>query len=94
MLLIPFVENAFKHGVGFVDNPKINIDLSFKNNTLIFSVLNYFAPLSIDTKDSDSGIGLKNVSRRLELLYGENQALKISDMEGVFKIDLNIQFLS
>jgi two-component system, LytTR family, sensor kinase len=94
MLLIPFVENAFKHGVGFVDNPKIEIGLSFKNNTLIFNVLNYFDPLSMETKDSDSGIGLKNVSRRLELLYGEHQTLKISDSEGVFKIDLNIQFLS
>jgi two-component system, LytTR family, sensor kinase len=94
MLLIPFVENAFKHGVGFVDNPKIEIGLSFKNKILIFNVLNYFDPLSMETKDSDSGIGLKNVSRRLELLYGKHQELKISDSEGVFKIDLNIQFLS
>jgi two-component system, LytTR family, sensor kinase len=94
MLLIPFVENAFKHGVGFVDNPKIEMGLSFKNKILIFNVLNHFDPLSMETKDSDSGIGLKNVSRRLELLYGEHQTLKISDMEGVFKIDLNIQFLS
>jgi two-component system, LytTR family, sensor kinase len=94
MLLIPFVENAFKHGVGLVDNPKIEIDLFLKNNTLTFSILNLFDPLSIETKDSDSGIGLKNVTRRLELLYGEHQALKISDMEGVFKINLNIKFLS
>jgi two-component system, LytTR family, sensor kinase len=91
MLLIPFVENAFKHGVGFIDQPKITIDLSFKNNILIFNVLNYFDSLSIETKDSDSGIGLKNVSRRLELLYGEHQTLKINDTDGVFKIDLNIQ---
>jgi two-component system, LytTR family, sensor kinase len=91
MLLIPFVENAFKHGVG-IDHPKIEMGLIFKNNTLIFNVLNLFDPLSIETKDSDSGIGLKNVKRRLELLYGEHQALKISDADGVFKVDLNIKF--
>ncbi|MDZ7880268.1 MAG: histidine kinase [Saprospiraceae bacterium] len=94
MLLIPFVENAFKHGVGFVENPKIGIDISLRNNILIFTVLNSFAPLSTDTKDRDSGIGLKNVSRRLELLYGEQQELKISNSQGLFKVHLEIRFLS
>ncbi len=90
MLLIPFVENAFKHGVGTVENSSINITLSLRDNILIFNVLNNFDPLSILTQNSDSGIGLKNVSRRLELLYGTNKSLKISDENGIFKVDLMI----
>jgi two-component system, LytTR family, sensor kinase len=90
MLLIPFVENAFKHGTGMMQNPKIKISLFIRDNQLIFNVLNKFDPLSIDTKDKDSGIGLKNVSRRLDLLYAENQTLDLSNEGGVFKVDLKI----
>ncbi len=92
MLLIPFVENAFKHGVGFVEQPKINIVLSVSDNTLSFSVLNPFNAHSSDVKDNDSGIGLKNVSRRLDLLYGDNHSLKITNNNGVFKVNLTIKF--
>jgi two-component system, LytTR family, sensor kinase len=91
MLLIPFVENAFKHGVGFVEQPQINIIFSFMDNTMTFSVLNPFDPLSTDVKDADSGIGLKNVSRRLDLLYSENHKLLITNNSGFFKIDLTIK---
>jgi two-component system, LytTR family, sensor kinase len=91
MLLIPFVENAFKHGVGFVEQPKISVSLSVSDNTLIFSVLNPFDPLSTDVKDHDSGIGLKNVSRRLDLLYGENHKLLITNNSDFFKIVLTIK---
>jgi two-component system, LytTR family, sensor kinase len=91
MLLIPFVENAFKHGVGFVEQPKISISLSISDNTLIFSVLNPFDALNTDVKDNDSGIGLKNVSRRLDLLYGDNHNLKITQNEGVFQVNLTIK---
>jgi two-component system, LytTR family, sensor kinase len=90
MLLIPFVENAFKHGTGMVQNPEIKISIVVRDNQLIFNVLNKFDPLSIETKDKDSGIGLKNVSRRLDLLYAENQTLDLSNEGGVFKVDLKI----
>jgi two-component system, LytTR family, sensor kinase len=90
MLLIPFVENAFKHGTGMVQHPIIKINLTVKDNQLIFNVLNKFDPLSIESKDKDSGIGLKNVSRRLDLLYGENQTLNLSNKDGTFKVDLTI----
>jgi two-component system, LytTR family, sensor kinase len=91
MLLIPFVENAFKHGVGFVEQPKISINLSISDNALIFSILNPFDPMNTDVKDNDSGIGLKNVSRRLDLLYGDNHSLKITQNEGIFHVNLTIK---
>lgn len=90
MLLIPFVENAFKHGTGMVEAPRIDINFSFKDNKLIFNILNTFDPLSTDLKDADSGIGLKNVSRRLALLYGDNHRLDIADKNGIFQVDLTL----
>jgi sensor histidine kinase YesM len=91
MLLIPFVENAFKHGTGFIEKPTIEINLNIDNNTLIFNVLNKYNPLSKETKDKDSGIGLKNVSRRLDLLYGSNHSLIIDKTDAFFKVNLNLK---
>jgi two-component system, LytTR family, sensor kinase len=91
MLLIPFVENAFKHGTGMIQNPVIKINLLFEHNELIFSVLNKYDPLSIEAKDSDSGIGLKNVSRRLTLLYGKNHSLSAAPDGDMFKVNLKIK---
>jgi two-component system LytT family sensor kinase len=67
MLLIPLVENAFKHGIGLIKSPHISIRLNYENGQLAFEVENAFA--DHDTKDGGSGIGLNNLQRRLELLY-------------------------
>src|SRR5688572_4862282 len=75
MLLIPFVENAFKHGTGIIDNAHINIQLKAEKNMLHFNVQNKYDPLSSEIKDKTSGIGLANVQRRLNLLYGNKHNL-------------------
>jgi two-component system, LytTR family, sensor kinase len=92
MLLIPFVENAFKHGTGMIQKPIIDMNLHIDNSKLIFSINNKYDPNSKEEKDKDSGIGLKNVSRRLELLYGNNQQLVVNTEGGVFNIQLSILF--
>lgn len=93
MLLIPFVENAFKHGTGMLQNPEIHIQLSVKNNQLDFTVKNKF--IENDTvKDKTSGIGLANVKRRLELLYGERHHLDINKRDGWFTASLQLTFKS
>ncbi|MCB0574851.1 MAG: GHKL domain-containing protein, partial [Saprospiraceae bacterium] len=81
MLMIPFVENAFKHGVGLVENPEIDIDLKIKGNELTFVIRNKISSESQESKDSSSGIGLQNVRRRLELLYPDNHRLDILQNE-------------
>lgn len=88
MLLIPFVENAFKHG-GALQHPEINMALSVINNKLHFTVKNKFEE-SGTIKDKTSGIGLTNVKRRLELLYPGKHILKIDQQSGWFMIDLCI----
>jgi len=92
MLLIPFVENAFKHGVGMVLNPSIKIVLHISENTLSFSVKNKIAPEMAPHKDTSSGIGLKNVQRRLELLYPETHELLIQDEKDWFLVTLLLKF--
>jgi two-component system LytT family sensor kinase len=90
MLLIPFVENAFKHGVGMIREPIIKIDILIENNQLIFNVLNKFNAETEEEKDFDSGIGLKNVRRRLELVYGQEHTLKAEAEKDVFVVNLRI----
>jgi two-component system, LytTR family, sensor kinase len=91
MLLIPFVENAFKHGTGMIDEPQIDISLQAINNVLEFTVKNKYNPASEEVKDSASGIGLANVQRRLELLYNNDKhRLIISKSDTAFSIALQI----
>lgn len=92
MLLIPFVENAFKHGVGLLPDPIIDISLQIQANTLLFSISNKIAPETEENKDSASGIGLKNVKRRLELLYPEQHLLSINRAGEWFTVQLTIHF--
>ena len=90
MLLIPFVENAFKHGVGLIAEQFIKIDLLWEDKSLIFKVINKYSPQSNEEKDSASGIGLRNVMRRLELLYGKSHTLSIGQKEEIFEVHLII----
>jgi two-component system LytT family sensor kinase len=92
MLLIPFVENAFKHGVGLVQNPIIDIALVVEPTVMHFSVRNKITSDSRENKDQNSGIGLQNIRRRLELLYPKQHWLSISETDGYFEIKLSLQF--
>jgi two-component system, LytTR family, sensor kinase len=89
MLLIPFVENAFKHGGGMIQHPEIDIQLQADHGELHFTVKNKFEDLDTP-KDKASGIGLVNVKRRLELLYPGKHTLKIDKKGKWFVVDLNL----
>ncbi|HEY4148935.1 MAG TPA: histidine kinase [Chitinophagaceae bacterium] len=91
MLLIPFVENAFKHGVGMIENPQIDIHLMTQDNTLSFSVRNKYNSHTPEIKDKTSGIGLANVRRRLNLLYGNDHGLLIVKENDWFDVSLTIK---
>lgn len=90
MLLIPFVENAFKHGVGLIDHPEINIQLYIQQGVLYFSVKNKYNPGYEEVKDRTSGIGLTNVKRRLNLLYGSQHSLLINKDDHWFTVSLRL----
>ncbi len=92
MLMIPFVENAFKHGVGLLERPVIDIQVQFDARELHFTVRNRIAPETSADKDSSSGIGLRNVRRRLELLHPGAHQLDIQQVDGWFTVHLQLQF--
>ena len=92
MLLIPFVENAFKHGISFREPSHIKITLEIKDNTLYFDVSNskHFRNDNDPEKDK-SGIGLENVKQRLKLSYPNKHELIIRDTPKEFFVHLTIQ---
>jgi two-component system LytT family sensor kinase len=89
MLLVPFVENAFKHGIGTVENPFIKIVIEIKEDHLSFSVSNNYNAGNL-SKDKSSGIGLENVKNRLELLYPGKYKLDLNDSGSIYTVKLNL----
>lgn len=89
MLFMPFVENAFKHGKKRDVSPGIVINLSVNNNLIEFSVLNYIKEES-NIDNSKGGFGLKNIKRRLELLFGKNYELNTYVEENKFIVNLKL----
>lgn len=91
MLLIPFVENAFKHGTGLIEGGAvIRITLKADKHILDFNVCNKYDPASNDVKDASSGIGLTNVMRRLNLLYDQHHSLMITKKDNWYAASLQI----
>ncbi len=91
MLLIPFVENAFKHGISFREPSHINITLEVKNNILNFDVYNSkHSRQENDPEKDNNGIGLENVKQRLQLVYPGKHDLQIRKTGKEFFIHLTI----
>jgi two-component system LytT family sensor kinase len=88
MLLIPFVENAFKHGISLATPSFVRIHLNVDENRLKFSISNSKHSKPENKDDVGLGIGLQNVKRRLELLYPETHELAISDGDKEFEVRL------
>ncbi|HEY0740267.1 MAG TPA: histidine kinase [Chryseosolibacter sp.] len=90
MLLITFVENAFKHGTGKIKDPVIRITISSTLASLTFQVVNRFNPKGNQSLDPSSGIGLQNLVRRLDLLYNEQYELILDTTDGWYTSTLKI----
>jgi two-component system LytT family sensor kinase len=92
MLLIPFVENAFKHGISLQQPSYIKVTLQTKDRTLYFDVHNsiHIKPDN-DPEKFKSGIGLQNVKQRLALLYPGKHELIIRESAKEFFIHLTMQ---
>jgi LytS/YehU family sensor histidine kinase len=88
LLLIPFAENVFKHGVLNCPDTPVYIQLTIKPNELLFEVDN---KIGQHQKDATSGIGLANVRRRLELLYPNRHTLTVSQTSERFHTLLRLQ---
>ncbi|MDT0606807.1 sensor histidine kinase [Croceitalea rosinachiae] len=88
LLLIPFVENAFKYGTDFNGKTDINIKMEIYNENFFFEIKN---KIGLHRKDKiNSGIGLNNIENRLRLIYPDNHALKINKNGGTYSVQLEL----
>lgn len=91
LLLITFVENAFKYGADNITPSFIKIDVSVDNGSFVMSVENKV--VVVKSNDENSGIGIKNIKRRLDLMYKENYNLDIEQKDDIFSIKLKLKLL-
>lgn len=89
MLLIPFVENAFKHGISYSENCKIFILIKIESDFLILETENKI--FQQKTANNYGGLGLANVKERLNMLYNNRHELTILKDETTFKVKLQLQ---
>jgi sensor histidine kinase YesM len=93
LLLLPFVENCFKHGASnMLENPWINLTIELKNITLVMKLMNGKAS-SKQNVHVKPGIGISNVRQRLNLLYKDKYDLQIREDEEVFVVDLRVELI-
>ncbi len=90
LILIPFIENAFKYGIKFNQTSEIRIHLDVNENNMVFSVVNGRFLGHDQVTGANAGIGLENVKKRLSLIYPERYQLDISDQDELFSVVLKI----
>jgi two-component system, LytTR family, sensor kinase len=88
LTLVPFVENAFKHGDLQDEQHPLLIELSTEDHLLRFKVENKISHL---LRDDTGGIGLGNVKKRLALIYGDKHSLEINQTDQIFSVLLTVQ---
>ncbi|WP_412984674.1 sensor histidine kinase [Pontimicrobium sp. IMCC45349] len=91
MLLIPFVENAIKHGIDPKTKSVINITLEVIENSLVYKVTNTVHKNAYDLKDTSSGFGLDNLKKRLTILYPNLHTIETKEEDGYFVSLLKLQ---
>lgn len=91
LILMNFVENAFKHSIGSqVDNIIIRIKLEIQENGLLVFKCENTYHANTNNANLSEGIGLNNVRKRLELIYPNSHILKISEQDGWFNVFLSL----
>ena len=90
LLLLPFVENAFKYGISTRERSPIAILLEIKGDSLYFSICNHKYFNTLLRASDNTGIGISNTRRRLELFYEDRYSLDIQDKPNEFSVHLKI----
>ena len=89
LLLISFIENAFKYGTDYTGKTNIVIKIIVEENNLILKVDNY---ISLKEKNNpNSGFGIQNIETRLNLLYPNSHTLKIEELDNLYKVELMLK---
>ena len=91
LLLVPFVENAFKHGVRYGRQSFIRLEARVENRKLYFTASNTVHEDQARPHEEGGGIGLENARRRLKLLYPEQHQLEIKRQDDTFLVNLQLE---
>ncbi len=92
LILVPFIENAFKHGLkNEVKKGWIKVTINVSKEELFFTTQNSISKK--EDENSNGGLGLQNICRRLDLLYGKRKNLEINKTEDAFIVNLTIKLL-
>ena len=89
LLLLPLAENCFKHGIG-KEPGKILIYIGFNGKQLLFTTENPIALREKTSEEENGGIGIRNVEKRLNLLYPERHSLHLEEKDGMYKVELKV----
>jgi hypothetical protein len=92
LIFIPFIENAFKHGISYREKSFIDISMTTEKDSILFSCANSLIKSREESEPGQSGIGLENVTKRLNLLFPGKHDLKINKTEKEFEVLLQINF--
>ena len=90
LILVPLVENAFKHGTPSDLNSYIYIKLSVEDHSLLLEARNSYSLGEKTRNPKEGGVGLVNLHRRLELLYPKAYSLKFNQENGDFNVKLQL----
>jgi len=88
MLLIPIIENTFKHGVSYKEPTEIIIKIEYRENKLVLHTENQ---VFTRKKEESSGFGLENLQKRLNLQYAGSYDLEINETDARFVVDFSIK---
>ncbi|MCY1721410.1 histidine kinase [Prolixibacteraceae bacterium Z1-6] len=92
LILLPFIENAFKHGVSnYPGTAFVNTRINLLENTLVFKIENSKNPIKAPVQNHSNGIGLQNARKRLDLIYPEKYILQIDDKKETYFVNLTLE---
>ena len=90
LLFIPFIENAFKHGISNREPSFINISMTIENQQIDFRIKNSISGFVYNETEVKTGIGLENVKKRLKLLFNDKYKLVITNTDQIHDVMLQI----
>jgi len=92
LIFVPFIENAFKHGISYREKSFIDISMKTEEGSVLFRCANSVVRNGENVEPEHYGIGLENVTKRLNLLFPGKHELKINKSEKEFEVLLRINF--
>jgi LytS/YehU family sensor histidine kinase len=91
MLLLPLVENSFKHGIkGDIENTFINLNITQSNNEFHFLIENNYIENGVNEDKNHSGLGIENIQKNLKIVYPKSHVFEIKKTETKFMVSLKL----